>query len=337
MTTPQHPPAVGGYFEFELPRGHGEYHAGALRYQSARAAFHALLCFGRPTAVWLPWYLCDSMLEAPALAGIPIKRYRLDSLLRPLDAEPGPSDWLLYVNYFGVCIANVVQTLARFGAERVVIDNSHAFFESPSDCLANIYSPRKFFGVPDGGYLFTSLGLTAPQDVDKDSVERCLHLLQRLDQGPEAGYPQYLAAESSLAGCEPRRMSALTQALLECIPYEAIRASRRRNFQRLHSHLAGSNRFPLNPAVPEAPLCYPYLPAKPGLRQIFHQRRIYLPQYWPEVKHPEFEARLAEDTLFLPCDQRMTPALNDRLLKAVVHGCHLDLHLDCAHSGKNTA
>src|SRR5690606_2392804 len=153
---------------------------------------------------------------------------------------------------------------------------SHAFFESPSDCLANIYSPRKFFGVPDGGYLFNSLALTAPQDTDKGSVDRCLHLLQRLDEGPEAGYPQYLAAESSLANQMPRQMSALTQALLGCIPYEAVRTSRRRNFELFHSHLSGSNQFPLNPAAPEAPLCYPYLPNRPGLRRIFHSRRIYL-------------------------------------------------------------
>ena len=55
-------PATGGYFELELPAAASDYHAGALRLQSARAALLLLLQQGKPSAVWLPWYLCQSML-----------------------------------------------------------------------------------------------------------------------------------------------------------------------------------------------------------------------------------------------------------------------------------
>ena len=40
--------AIGGYFELELPPPRGERYPDALRYQSARAAFLALLLAGRP-------------------------------------------------------------------------------------------------------------------------------------------------------------------------------------------------------------------------------------------------------------------------------------------------
>ena len=49
--------AIGGYFELELPRGQDDYYPQALKYQSARAAFYALLLFAKPQRVWMPYYI----------------------------------------------------------------------------------------------------------------------------------------------------------------------------------------------------------------------------------------------------------------------------------------
>jgi hypothetical protein len=62
--------AIGGYFELELSRGRGEYYPDAYRFQSARAAFLALLQTGQPARVWMPRYLCDSMFEPLRRSGI---------------------------------------------------------------------------------------------------------------------------------------------------------------------------------------------------------------------------------------------------------------------------
>jgi len=147
-------PAIGGYFELELPAAASDYHAGALRLQSARAALLLLLQQGKPSAVWLPWYLCQSMLEPLQACGIAIRRYALDAQLQPAQLPPLASgEWLLYVNYFGLCDAAVERLLAHYPAGQLIIDQSQAFYSPARPCLANIYSPRKFFGVPDGGYL----------------------------------------------------------------------------------------------------------------------------------------------------------------------------------------
>jgi hypothetical protein len=115
--------AIGGYFELELPPGHGELYPNALRFQSARAAFFALLQAGRPQRIWMPWYNCETMLEPPAMAGIPVHRYRIDEQLGiGDDIEPGENDWLLYVNYHGLCDSRIDRVLARFPRERVVVD-----------------------------------------------------------------------------------------------------------------------------------------------------------------------------------------------------------------------
>ena len=318
-------PAIGGYFELELPAPSGAYHGQALALQSARAALLLLLQQARPSALWLPWYLCQSMLEPLQSCGIPIHRYRLDAQLHPAELPTlGAGEWLLYVNYFGLCDGAIAPLLAHYGPERVIIDHSQAFYAPAQNCLANIYSPRKFFGVPDGGYLYSSIKLTPPSEQDQASVARCSHLLTRLNAAPEPGYAAYAANEAGLSGQPPRRMSALTERLLQQLDYAGISARRRANYRYLAQHLAARNQLALDCSSAATPLCYP-LQLSAGsaarLRPALQAQRIYSPHYWPEVARleglPAVEARLVHDTLFLPCDQRLGQPELDRIVAAV--------------------
>src|SRR5260221_9497673 len=115
--------AIGGFFELELPAGHGEFYPQALRYQSARAAFASLLMHVRPRRIWMPWYNCETMLEATTATGIDVRRYGIDAYLFPKGLEDFvPGDCLLYVNYFGVCDAQVKRLLDEIPRDRVIID-----------------------------------------------------------------------------------------------------------------------------------------------------------------------------------------------------------------------
>jgi hypothetical protein len=314
--------AIGGYFQLELPPAGTEYHRDALRFQSSRAAFLALLRAGRPSAVWMPWYICESMCEPLVMAGIPIRRYELDERLRVKSAELAGGEWLLYVNYFGLCDSNVSDVLDRFPRERVVIDNAQAFFAQPHDCLATLYSPRKFVGVPDGGYLVTNKAICAPEQVDHASLDRCAHLLKRIADDAESGYADYAAAEESLRLQEPKCMSALTQRILAGIDYADVRARRVENFAFLHEKLQRYNRFSFDPSPDAAPLCYPYRGAPAGLRDELRAQRIYTASYWAEVaateSAPDFERGLPGSTVFLPCDQRLSRAQREMMVRHVL-------------------
>lgn len=313
--------AIGGYFEFELAQGSGEYHRGALRYQSARSALLALLREGKPSAIWIPRYACRTITDAAIAAGVPVRRYEIDQQFKVYNAQPAEDHWLLYVNYFGLCSQSVLDTLRRFNPDKVVIDNSQAFFRKPAECLATIYSPRKFFGVPDGGYLFTRLSMSEPDEIDEGSVDRCRHLLMRLGGAVEEGYLEYLAAETTLLAMEPRRMSDLTQALLSRISYDEISERRRKNFLWMQRMVPDSNRLHLLMQEDDVPLCYPLLSNNTFSVHRLHAMRIYVPKYWPEVlecaEASAFERQLAEKTLFLPCDQRMTEIQLRRVIDAV--------------------
>jgi hypothetical protein len=318
--TPREPRAIGGYFELELPHAAATLHDGALRFQSSRAAFLALLRAARPTAVWMPWYICDAMIEPLRMTGTPVKRYRLDADLRVQSADIAHGEWLVYVNYFGLCARQVDDVLNRFPRERVVIDNAQAFFAQPSDCLATLYSPRKFLGVPDGGCLVTQQPVEMPDAIDEASLLRCGHLLTRLAKDAEAGYADYARAEESLKQQEPLRMSALTQRLLASIDYDSVRERRVANFAFLHEKLQRYNRFRFSPGEDAVPLCYPFFGAPAGVHEALRAQRIYTPTYWPDVAAaadaPDFERSLPGSTLCLPCDQRLT---RDDLAPMVQH------------------
>jgi hypothetical protein len=318
--------AIGGYFGLELPRGSGHFHPHASRFQSARAAFLALLLAHRPSRVWMPWFACDSILEPLRMSGVPIARYALGADFTVGDQVAlQPGEWLLVVNYFGIHDDAVAQVLRHFPSEQVIVDNAQAWYSRPRPCLATLYSPRKFFGVPDGGYLVTDLRIPEPCIEDSGSRERFTHLLARLAAGAEAGYDAFVAAERGLAEQPPYRMSQLTAALLGSIDYEAAAHRRLQNFTLLHAALARGNMLDLHLSEGAVPMCYPYRPRRAGLREKLRAARIYVATYWPEVlaaasQAPEADRALAQEILPIPCDQRYDTGDMARVLAVIDTG-----------------
>lgn len=316
--------AIGGYFELELPLPmKARRHLEAAAFQSARASIYALLQSARPQPVrlWLPHYICDAVLMPVLQAGIQVSFYGID---RNFEIEDGifleKGEWLLYVNYFGICTDQVEKTLARFPADQVIVDCSQAWFAQPVDCLANIYSPRKFFGVPDGGFIYSKMVRDDDFLADEGSLGRTQHLLKRLTMGPEFGYADYQEAEASLAMFEPRRMSVMTRRLLESVDTQKVLDIRNENFARLHRQLQSRN--PLNiPRKVEGPLCYPFFSEDESLRKKLLDNRVFVPTYWQDVLKrvslASMEAAMVKKIIPLPIDQRYGAPEMDRILEIV--------------------
>ena len=318
------PSAIGGYFELDLPRGNGELYPDALKFQSARAAFTSLLLHLKPKRIWMPWYNCGSLLEAPDTAKVEVIRYGIDPDLYPARLDGfGRSDHLLYVNYFGVCGEQVARLLNELPRDQIIIDNSHAFYAPPRACLATLYSPRKFFGVPDGGYLVTHHAVQAPAVRDEQSIDRMKPLLIRFAEGPEAGYLASNNARLSLKGQPVRAMSTLTEAMLRNIDYSIALARRNENFNALNGALGAVNRFPISTYPPVGPLCYPLLAGRDGLHKWLIDHRVFVPRYWPEVRGPsasdnDLESMLVQQCVPLPLDQRYNAADMKRVIELVL-------------------
>lgn len=312
---------IGGYFELELPRCKARLYDGAKKFQSARAAFVSLLRARKPKKVWMPTYICDAMLAPVHATGIDVGFYHIDSDFRvERDLVLGDDECLLYVNYFGVCSDRQDELMQRFHPAQLIFDHSQAFFSPPRIALATIFSPRKFFGVPDGGLLITTSEVDEPLEAEAHSIERCSHLLKRLDSGPEQGYQDYRKAEETLSDIQPRRMSRLSERLLSSIDMESCRSKRNANFSFLHEHLNNLNQLRFDQNI-DGPMCYPLLMEDSTIRSRLLANRIFVPRYWAEVDsrvgNDSFESVLVRNCLPLPCDHRYECADMQRIVDVV--------------------
>jgi len=276
--------AIGGYFDLEIDRNGRSIYPDALEFNSGRSALGALMRVAKPARVWVPWYICNSVVSAFEYENINIKRYFLDENFLPLQPDTlRNGDCLLYINYFGICDGQVKEVLCRYPRDQVIIDFAQAFFaKPPSRCMGTIYSPRKFVGVPDGGYLVTDHPVEVVATDQTIEVDRIKHLLMRWERGAEAGYESYLAAEKSLAYEGPDGMSILAKRLLCRTDYEEMALTRRKNYEFIHRILGPYNCLDLPLNTPESPLSYPFW-ASEDVRAELISKKVYVATYWPEI------------------------------------------------------
>lgn len=315
--------AIGGYFEIELR--HGEhYHKDAIRLNTARNCFEYVLIARKYRRVYIPYYTCEVMLQPLRRQHVEYAFYSIDWNLEPIETfNLKEGEAFLYTNYFGLK-QDCVEKLAKVYGSRLIVDNAQAFYAPRIEGIDTFYSPRKFFGVPDGGYLYTDCRLEGelPQDT---SYERIAHLLIRADKDAEAGYSAFRENEDKLDNAPIMRMSKLTERLLSNIDYRFAAHMRRMNFEYLDSLMKSSNKLSLSVNPEEIPLVYPYL-TESGclLRQMLIDNRIFVATYWPNVmgwcREGDVENCLYSGIIPLPIDQRYS--LNDisRILNTLKYG-----------------
>ena len=111
-------------------------------------------------------------------------------------------NYILYTNYFGICTKNAKKLAKKY--KNLILDNAQSFFTEPIG-LASFNSARKFFGVPDGAYLFCNKKIGEELQINK-SYERFSHLLKRLDINAQFGYEDFCKNENVRIGIIERRV-----------------------------------------------------------------------------------------------------------------------------------
>ncbi|MCO7125015.1 hypothetical protein NIE88_04405 [Sporolactobacillus shoreicorticis] len=299
---------IGGFFSLELPV-RTEYHSQALRLNSARYALEYVLRIRNYKKIYLPAYICDSVLQPMKRLNVAFAFYTIDEHLAPIfNSIPEDDACLLYVNYFGINSSNV-QNICH-NLKHVIIDNTQAFFEQPLTGIDTVYSPRKFFGVPDGGYLYTDS--KAQLDLEQNpSYYLCDALLKQIDLGSVSAEPLFEQNEAYLDTCGMHAMACATQRLLTSIDYEQARTIRNDNFHFLHQQLGRYNQLDTHFGNVNGPICYPFLIERgEQLKNHLLRHHIYADDFWEDalsrVPSASFEYRLAKDLVALPIDQRYT-------------------------------
>lgn len=288
---------------------------GQFGYESARAGLYAILKAANCRRIFIPYYVCDAVLSAIRVAGCVVDFYSLNAAFEIDEAIAlAEGDLVLLVDYYGLCRTQIENQLTLFPKNSVIVDCSQAWFQAPFDCLATIYSPRKFLPVPDGGVVHTSLKLDAQEPDEHRSIERYQYLLARVTAEPEASRELYLESEAQLEFPSLRGISAFTRKLIEVTDQDFIKARRARNWEVLND-LRAVNQLGFEPAG-QTPICYPLMFDGAGqLRDELRKVRVFAPLYWPGVTCTNaHEKALVRDTLYLPIDHRYGEADMERLL-----------------------
>jgi hypothetical protein len=308
---------IGGYFGLELRKG-STYHVGSVALNSGRNALEYILRSKPPAKIYIPNFTCIAISKKIIEIGIEIEFYGINELMEPIFdfKNINRTEAFLYTNYFGLK-NKYIKKLAGLGC-RFIIDNAHSFFSPQVGNFETFYSPRKFFGVPDGGYAYSSYCGKLEQDY---SSERISHLLLRHDESPQAGYAAYLSNENLIAQTSIRAMSKLSALIMESIDYSTVALIRKRNFQRLHAAIGESNLLPIVNDSKTVALTYPYLTKDVSLRKTLLENNIFTAKYWAEISQNENSSKLeryyAEGIVHLPIDQRCDDNDISRILQFV--------------------
>lgn len=311
--------SIGGYFSLELPR-YEEYHKDAIKLNTGRNCLEYILRSRKYKKVYIPYYTCEVIFEPLKKTGTEYEYYHINYDLELVsDVCIGKDEALLYTNYYGLKQRYVEHLAERYG-QQLIIDNTQAFYAKPIEGIDTFYTCRKFFGVPDGAYLYTNKMLDIELEQD-ESHDRFSSLLKRIDISPEAGYSDFREVSKSLIGQPIKRMSKLTERLMQSIDYDDVAKKRRENFMQLHKALCDSNHLNLPLEDDVVPMVYPYMVSQEGSREKLIENKIFVARYWPNVldwtEKSSIEYQFTEQMLPLPIDQRYDIEDMNRIIKTI--------------------
>ncbi len=298
--------AIGGYFSLELPLRE-EFHKDAIRLNTGRNCLEYILRARGYKKVYIPYYTCDVILQPLKKLGISYEFYHVNIHLEVKDNFALKADEaLLYTNYFGLK-QRYVEKLAEIVGTNLIVDNTQAFYAKTLNGVDTFFTCRKFFGVPDGAYLYCNKVLDDEFGQDY-SYDRMAHLLKRIDLTAEEGYADFRRVDDSLDNQPIRKMSKLTQRIMQSVDYEMAAKQRRANYLFLHNSLSEMNHLELPLDVEAVPMVYPFLAPDKGHREKLLENKIFVPRYWSNVlewtTNDDMEYLLACQMQPLPIDQR---------------------------------
>lgn len=305
-----------------------------------------------PKRCLMPAYMCDSVFLPFLHRGWELVFYSVDRELETageeifrlaLETDPG----LIFVHpYYGTdtCrgLRRQFSALRRNGV-MVMEDVTQAYYlqESGKDADFIVGSLRKWYAVPDGGFLASDLPLAEEVLLDGEGYaqERLAPLVQKWEylqekelpeeerqKRREAFYTRNRALETELDRYEGvRRISQLSAHLLSQVDEEAARQRRAENYSYLYDKINGMKRlWPILMKGEKAPLYFPvYVKERSALQQFLGKHGIYAPVLWPvgELNREEFrgdEAYIYEHMLALPIDQRYSLDQMEEIVQTLI-------------------
>ena len=263
---------------------------------NARSGIWLLVNRLRPKQVWIPSYLCHTILGAiDPKAAIP-RFYEVDYDLKVRSeqwvSEVKSGDLVIFIDYFGFPYDKTLGTRIKEKGAWILEDASQALLSAHVGNHSDfaLYSLRKWIGVPDGGILRLTedfprhdIYLEAPQSTWWLKAFYATVLRREFDEGLPTREWFQLFRESEDAGpTGPYAMSQLSRAIVEySVDYMVIANRRRDNYRTL---LEGLEDYALFPEIDSVvvPMGFPVrINNRDSVRQSLFKHEIYPPVHWP--------------------------------------------------------
>ncbi len=291
---------MGGFIEYETHRL-PMLHDNSIKLNCGRNALAYIIEGKNIRTIYMPRFMCLSCNDILKKYNVQVQYYSIGVDFKPENIDRAKDEWLFVVNYYGQLSNDYLKSLG----DKIIVDNSQAYFQKPIEGIDTFYNCRKFFGVPDGAILFSDCRIDGlKQDV---SFQRMKHLLGRFERPASECYENYLENEKVFEKKPIMQMSKLTENLLHGIDYSFVKQRRTDNFTILHNQLKNYNMLGLK--IPGGAFMYPlYINDGGVIREKLRKKKIYIPTLWPDVfkmcKPNDLEYKMAENILPLPVDQR---------------------------------
>ena len=302
---------IGSFLELDL-RDTGELFNGSevCRLNLNRAGIYHCCRLLNVNKVLLPYYECFTVRNFLLGKGFKVDYYHIDKDFMPLDISQDDDTAIVFVNYFGLMSTEHMLSLIE-GYKNVIIDNAQSLFAKPINGVYNVYSPRKFVGVPDGCYVVGPDAVRFSDEYDQDlSSETAGFLLQRIEVGCNSAYQYRQLNEKRIDMSNISRMSILSRAILKNAPYDYIKNKRFENFNLASDLYSSMNK--INPHIYFddncVPFVYPLVVEKSDMVDLLSKEKIYTGRWWnyllKETDSTSFEYYLSSYMIPIPIDQR---------------------------------
>lgn len=321
---------IGGYFGLQVGDGLLP-HPKAFPVNFGRGGLEVILRVREYKRVWIPDYICPCVPRFLNRLGITYETYPINERLElPELPRLRKGDGFLYVNYFGVKNDYCRKLEKSIGHNGLILDLTQAFHYVPRRADA-FNSARKFFPVPDGGFVYLHDGVEKHKMLSElppsHSFDSCEALLRRADGDLAGGYEAFHKSEALLENASAAKMSELTRGLLSAQDIRGAYKQRISNYLRLSFELRDANLLKFKIDDTTAPLVYPFLPDPQKipdaatLRERLISAKIFCPTYWLDIAQLGPAAKtFVENLVCIPLDQRYGADDMNRLLEMINDG-----------------
>ena len=333
---------IGGEFELHGIPEPALKPSGYSCYASGRATLYQILMSIKLTTfkVWLPDWLCESMIDAVRRTGLDYGFYELGSDLRmnvgrfvEKNRPVSENDVIVLVNYFGlVDVERTIADLRSLQVESVIVeDDVQAMFSFLDDSAKHtadfrFTSLRKTIAAPDGGLVRTNRQMALGQRKNTFTPYKLKGALIKgaADETTDDG--AYLAlfeqGESLIENNYESEMSGEASAVLAATDLTEVADKRRENASYLSKKLEELGVEPLLKCHGnQVPLFVPVLiENRDEVRRELCKNGIFCPVHWPLRKDMEalpMGRRMVEKELSLVIDQRYNQEDMDSIVQVL--------------------